>query len=167
MDRLWAPWRIQFIQDLRDQKGGCVFCEMVNQQNNDKENQILYRGKNIFVVMNKYPYNNGHLLVIPYSHKAKLVDLKPQERQEMLTAVSFCTEIIEKELNADGFNCGMNIGKAAGAGIEDHLHLHVVPRWVGDSNFLPVLSDTRSIPEYLQDTYSKLISSFDKLVVNR
>lgn len=162
MDRVWSPWRMQFIKELSEKKEGCIFCKMKSSAD-DRDSLILYRGKKVFIVMNRYPYTNGHLLVVPYKHAASLNGLDHDEYGEMLSLASASVDIMTKELFAEGFNCGFNLGKAAGAGIDDHIHLHVVPRWVGDINFLPVLSNTRSIPEYLHESYDKLIKGFKKL----
>ncbi|MFH1874949.1 MAG: HIT domain-containing protein [Pseudomonadota bacterium] len=159
MTRIWAPWRMEFIKALREKKGECVFC-VATQKQEDEQQFILFRGQNIFVMLNRYPYTNGHLLIMPYRHVAELKDLSAQEYQEMMSLTSQAVEIMKKELQADGFNCGFNLGRAAGAGIEDHIHMHVVPRWVGDTNFLPVLSKTRALPEYLSETYKRLVDKF-------
>jgi ATP adenylyltransferase len=164
MKTLFAPWRIHFIEDLRERTGGCVFCEVAAASPDlDEKNLVLYRGETAYVVMNKYPYISGHLLVIPCKHSGSLSDLSDEERSEIMKLSALSIDIISEALEADGFNCGFNLGRAAGAGIVDHVHLHVVPRWVGDNNFLPVLGDTRSIPEYLERTYQKLVGSFKKI----
>lgn len=163
METLWAPWRIKFIEDLRQKTKGCVFCELSSTHGDDSEKLILHRGKHCFILMNKYPYNNGHLLVLPYRHVAEVSDLNKDERAEMMDLTISSVECLKKVFSAEGFNCGMNLGKVAGAGIADHVHQHIVPRWMGDSNFLPVIGETRSIPEYLQDTYKKLVVEFKKI----
>lgn len=162
MQHLWAPWRMQFIEELRDKSRGCVFCEH-QKDGDDKERLILHRGKTSFVMMNRYPYNNGHLLIIPYRHVAKLSDLNPEEHLEMMGLCAGSADIMSKAIEAEGFNCGLNLGKIAGAGIADHVHMHIVPRWLGDTNFLPVLADTHSMPEYLGQTYDRLIEGFKAL----
>ena len=163
MNQLWAPWRMQFIEELRDKGSGCIFCELVQETDNDRERLILHRGKSCYVLMNRYPYNNGHLLIIPYQHTGTLSDLSVEENTEMMQLAATSVEIMEKHIEAEGFNCGFNLGKVAGAGIADHLHLHVVPRWCGDTNFLPILGETRSMPEYLANTYDRLIEGFRDL----
>ena len=162
METLWAPWRMQFIKDLRNDKGACVFCEL-KQKGDDRDKLILKRGKHCYTILNRYPYNSGHLMVIPYKHASSIVELSKDENSEIMTMCGNSVDILSRIVEAEGFNCGFNLGKAAGAGIADHIHMHVVPRWNGDTNFLPVLCKTRSIPEYLTDTYDRLIGEFQKL----
>lgn len=159
MKNLWAPWRIHFIEELRDKSSGCVFCEITCGKD-DRKNLILHRGKYCYVLMNKYPYNNGHLLIIPYKHTGNLKDLSSPECAEMMQLTAAAVSVIENVMQAEGFNIGINLGKVAGAGFDKHVHQHIVPRWNGDNNFMPVLADTRSIPEYLESTYDKLVDGF-------
>jgi ATP adenylyltransferase len=161
MQHLWAPWRMQFIKELRDSGGGCIFCEIAS-PGDDRERLVLHRGKSCYAVMNRYPYNNGHLMIVPFKHAGSLSDLAPEEHAEIMAVCSKSIEIMKKALSAEGFNCGFNIGAAGGAGIRDHIHMHVVPRWCGDANFLPIIGDTRSMPEYLHETYDRLIAGFQK-----
>lgn len=161
MERLWAPWRMQFIEELRE-KSGCVFCELAL-PGDDKKRLVLHRGKTCFVLMNRYPYNNGHLMIIPYKHTGKLNDLDTDEQREIMALSARAVEVMQSSLDAEGFNLGVNLGKVAGAGITDHFHMHVVPRWVGDANFLPVIGNTRSMPEYLEATYDRLIAGFGEV----
>ncbi len=162
MNNLWAPWRIQFIEDLREKSDGCIFCEM-REPGNDRERLILARFQHAYIVMNRYPYNSGHLLIVPSKHTGKPADLTHEEQAALMELSSQSVEILMDKLGADGANCGMNIGRSAGAGIVDHVHVHVVPRWNGDTNFMPIISDTRSMPEYLESTYGRLVESFKKL----
>lgn len=162
MGNLWAPWRMQFIEDLRDKDAGCIFCQLM-QAGDDRDRLVLHRRPGAYVVMNRYPYNCGHLLIVPDSHQGKLVDLTAEERDALMMLNAHAVEILTESLGAEGVNCGINIGRAAGAGITDHVHVHVVPRWNGDTNFLPIFSNTRSMPEYLMDTYDKLVKGFDAL----
>jgi ATP adenylyltransferase len=143
---------------MSDKKSqACVFCQKLAQgPEYDHENYVLYRGKHAFVVLNLYPYNNGHLMVLPYDHIASLEDLPPDVQAEMIHLVSHFIKLVRLALAPTGFNVGMNIGKAAGAGIDDHVHIHIVPRWHGDTNFMPIVAETRVIPEWLDDTYAKL-----------
>ena len=161
-ENLWAPWRMQFIEEAQ---GGNTLSPFVAiyQSKDDRKNLLLFRGTYCFVVMNRYPYSNGHLLILPIAQKSELTTLSKDEHAEMLQLTGECVRILRETLHADGANCGLNFGKAAGAGILDHLHMHVVPRWVGDSNFMPVLSGTRCMPEYLETTYDKLLPSFQKI----
>ncbi|MCS7202261.1 MAG: HIT domain-containing protein [Dictyoglomus sp.] len=153
MKRLCCPWRIKYITSPKTNK--CVFCENIK-ENTDEKNLILLRGKYCFIMLNLYPYNNGHLMIIPYAHKANLTQLSQEEYDEMMFLAQVSIEALQRVMNPHGFNLGMNIGNSAGAGIADHVHLHVVPRWEGDSNFMLVIGDTKVIPEDLPSTYKKL-----------
>ena len=143
---------------LSDKKSkACVFCQKLAQGPEcDRENYILFRGEYASVVLNIYPYNNGHVMVLPYEHAASLEELSPEAQAEMIHLVSRSIKLVRQAMNPTGFNVGMNIGNAAGAGIDDHVHIHVVPRWHGDTNFMPIIAETRVIPEWLDDTYAKL-----------
>lgn len=154
---LWAPWRMEYI--LGEKESGCIFCTRIN-QDNDQENLILLRGKNNFVIMNKYPYNNGHLMVVPNRHTSEFDSLSDPEKLEMMNLVSKSMNVLKKTVNPDGFNVGMNIGKIAGAGIDDHLHFHIVPRWAADTNFMPVVGQTKIISEDLGETWERLKEGF-------
>ncbi len=154
---LWAPWRMEYI--LGEKESGCIFCTRIN-QDSDKENLILLRGGNNFVIMNKYPYNNGHLMVVPNRHTSEFDSLSDPEKLEMMNLVSKSMNVLKKTVNPDGFNVGMNIGKIAGAGIDDHLHFHIVPRWAADTNFMPVVGQTKIISEDLGETWERLKEVF-------
>ena len=140
---------------------GCIFCDKVA-ENDDQANYILYRGKTCYVMLNLYPYNNGHLMVSPYRHVPSPEQLQEDELTEMMLLVNRSIRALRWAMHPDGFNIGVNIGKAAGAGIEEHVHIHIVPRWEGDTNFMPVLSQTRVIPELLDDTYRKLKAAWQE-----
>ncbi len=140
MHILWAPWRKIYIRGLKNQS--CVFCEMQNDKNPD-QNLIVFRGTYHFVVLNKYPYTTGHLMVVPYCHISSISELKTEALTEWLTLTDKAMQWLNKAFNPEGFNLGMNLGKIAGAGIEDHLHLHIVPRWTGDTNFMTTVNQTR------------------------
>jgi len=157
MKHLWAPWRIEYIRS--EKPAGCILCDKPK-ETNDPENYILYRGKLNFIMLNAYPYNPGHLLVAPYRHAAGLTALTEAERNEHYALVSRCIEVLQQALKPAGFNIGANLGKVAGAGIDDHFHSHIVPRWQGDTNFIPVLTDARVISQSLQDTYKDLAGKF-------
>ncbi len=157
MERIWAPWRIKYIEKSKPEK--CILCERPA-ENNDAQNYILHRGEKNFVILNSYPYTPGHLMVVPYRHTSSPEELNEEERSEHFELVSRCIGVLRQALNPGGFNVGMNIGKTAGAGIEDHIHTHVVPRWQGDTNFMPVLAGVRVIPEALAATYQKLKGIF-------
>ena len=153
MKRIWAPWRIEYL--TKEKEEGCIFCKKPK-ENRDRENLIVYRGETGFIIMNRYPYSNGHLMAVPYRHIRELGELSDLERSELMTLVVKCMEIL-KAFKPDGFNIGMNLGRVAGAGIDDHIHFHIVPRWSGDTNFMPVIGDIKIMPEYLDETYLKLI----------
>ncbi len=155
---IWAPWRIEYI--LGDKTGGCFLCNMFA-AGNDRENLLLRRGTTCAVVMNRYPYTSGHLMVAPYRHLEHLNDLSPEERIEMTDLSIETVEILKAELKPDGLNLGCNLGGAAGAGLKDHVHQHIVPRWIGDTNFMPVLSDTRVMPQALMEQYDVLFPLFN------
>lgn len=157
MRNLWAPWRIEYILGKREPY--CIFCPEGDGLS-DEERLILHRDRLVMVMMNKYPYNNGHLLVAPWRHLASLEELSEEEMKDLMKWVKICTTILQRVMRPQGFNVGLNLGAAAGAGVEDHLHFHVVPRWQGDTNFLTVFADVRSIPEHLQQTYEKLRPHF-------
>ena len=157
MEQIWAPWRIEYIQIEKPE--GCILCDKAG-QNNDALSYILYRGDKNFVIMNSYPYNPGHLMIAPYRHIASLEGMTDEELQEHFQIVSRSTDILRRVFNPGGFNIGMNIGKVAGAGIDGHIHTHIVPRWQGDTNFMPVITDTRVIPQALAETYEKLKGKF-------
>ncbi len=156
---LWAPWRMAYIGGTRSE--GCLFCEKSG-EGADQKNLILYRGPLTYVIMNLYPYANGHLMIVPYRHCAELGQLTPEESLEIMQSAQRCTQILRYALRAEGFNLGFNLGKVAGAGIAEHLHLHVVPRWMGDTNFMPVLADTKVMPEHLEVGYDTLYPFFQE-----
>jgi len=154
MERLWAPWRIGYI--LSDKKGkGCVFCNAFNAEN-DEEKLVLYRSKHAFIIMNLYPYNAGHIMVVPNRHLDNPLKLTEEEQLDMFKLVNKGIEAIQRVMKPDGFNLGMNLGRVAGAGIDDHIHIHIVPRWNGDTNFMSTVSDAKVISEALKETYFKL-----------
>jgi len=157
MERIWAPWRIEYIQ--MEKSTGCILCEKPKQKK-DALNYILYRGEKNFIILNSYPYNPGHLMIAPYRHVANLDELTEEERHEHFEIVSRSVRVLRQVFSPGGFNIGINLGKAAGAGIDDHVHTHVVPRWQGDTNFMPVLVDIRVLPEALAETYQKLLNKF-------
>ncbi len=154
MEKLWAPWRMKYVQNTDSCEGGCVFC--LEEGCDDIKCRILQRGKHAFVIMNIYPYNNGHLLIAPYRHTADLAGLTPEEKLEIMELLGLWTKILKKAMSCHGFNVGANLGRIAGAGIADHLHFHIVPRWNGDTNFMPVIGNTKVLPESLEDCYCQL-----------
>ncbi len=159
MKTLWAPWRMEYI--LSEKPKECIFCTKPL-ENHDRTNLILFRGSLCFVIMNKYPYNNGHLMVVPYMHTPSMTDLSKEQLHALIETTDFALDCIKEAFHPEGFNIGINIGVAAGAGIEEHLHLHIVPRWGGDSNFMAAIGEVRVIPEHIMDTYDKLYGVFNK-----
>ena len=160
MDYLWAPWRIEYIKIAKEEaKQGCILCSKPEAED-DRKNLILHRGQHSFIIMNAYPYNAGHLMVVPNRHVANLEDLNDTERNELFGLVSRSIAVMKQVFNAEGFNVGMNLGRIAGAGIDSHIHIHVVPRWVGDTNFMPVTGDIRVVSEAILETYDKLAGRF-------
>lgn len=157
MKRVWAPWRNTYIKNHLI-PGECFFCDMIQSQE-DEQNLILYRGTNVFIVLNKYPYTNGHLMVVPYQHVSALSQLTKEVRGELMDEATNAVGFLKKAINPAGFNIGINLGKVAGAGLEDHLHLHIVPRWNGDSNFMTAIGETRVISVSLAESYQILKES--------
>lgn len=155
---LWAPWRIDYI--LGEKEKTCLFCRVLK-ESNDRENLVLYRGTHAFVIMNLYPYNPGHLMVAPNRHISELELLEPDESCELMTLTQKCVQILKQKMNPDALNAGINLGEIAGSSIKEHLHMHAVPRWQGDNNFMPVISDTRIVPQTLVDTYDFLFREFN------
>src|SRR5215204_7364155 len=163
MQQLWAPWRMAYIDDGAKEPG-CIFCTKY-QQSDLKAGLVLTHSRHTVVMMNKYPYNNGHLLVAPKHHESSLANLTPEEYADLSEVLRRAVEIIKEVYNPGGVNVGMNLGKCAGAGIDDHLHWHIVPRWDGDTNFMPVVSETRVMPQHLAANYDRLAGHFQKLIV--
>lgn len=155
--QLWAPWRMEYI--LRPGRGGCFFCQKVKEKK-DAKNFILFRNSESFVILNIYPYAYGHLMVAPFRHVRQFSNLTDKELLHFMKAVQAAERALEKAIKAQGFNLGLNIGKVAGAGIKNHIHLHVVPRWEGDTNFMPLFSEVRVLPERLEVTYKALKKYF-------
>lgn len=166
MERLWAPWRLTYIQSTVKQPADdvCVFCQMLSEQN-DEKNLIIHRGSLAFVVMNLYPYNNGHLMVVPYRHSGEFESLSAAEHAELAILLSQTKRTLQDCYSPHGYNIGMNLGRAAGAGITDHLHYHILPRWNGDANFMSSIAETKVMSESLLEGWKRIKSSFDKLSI--
>ena len=160
MKNLWAPWRMEYI--VKDKSGECIFCALP-QAEQDKKDKILFRGTECFVIMNIFPYNNGHIMISPFRHLSCVTMLNDKELIEMSRLTQKSLESLREVYKPDGFNVGFNIGKAAGAGYDEHLHNHIVPRWAGDTNFMPMLADTKVHPEHLEATYGRLYPIFQKI----
>lgn len=157
-ERLWAPWRLTYIERASGSGDheGCIFVDLPA-QGDDRKNLILYRGERAFVMLNAFPYTNGHLMVAPYRHTADIAELDDQELLEINRLVANCTVWIRKAYRPDGFNIGVNVGRAAGAGIPTHIHWHIVPRWDGDTNFMTVVGEVRVLPQSLEESYDRLL----------
>ena len=160
MDRLWAPWRVEYV--TREQPKGCIFCSKAQEQQ-DEKNHLLWRGERVFILLNAFPYNAGHLLVAPFRHIGDALELTAEEGAELLRAVGVSLRALRASFRPQGFNIGVNLGEVAGAGVADHVHVHVVPRWSGDTNFMPVLDNTRVVPEALEATYRRLKEAIGRL----
>lgn len=161
MDALWAPWRMTYILD-QDKPEGCIFC--LAKDGVGADGLVVGVREHTLAIMNKYPYNNGHMLVAPKRHLAALDQLDTEELMELMDSVKLAIAVLKAEMNPDGFNVGLNLGRVAGAGIEEHLHFHIVPRWNGDTNFMTVLGDVRVIPEHIMATKDKLKKRFEQLI---
>jgi ATP adenylyltransferase len=165
VEKMWSPWRSSYIDSFKDanEKVGCVFCNAQNEDINNDASLILHKGKYNFIMMNLYPYNNGHLMFIPYRHISDYNDLNSEELNEITTLNGLAIKTLNNIMSPQGFNFGANIGKAAGAGIHTHLHFHLVPRWTGDTNFMPVLGEVKIISQDLLITKKKIIAEFKKI----
>ncbi len=162
MKTLWAPWRMSYILGKEEQKKGCFF-DFADEVQFDKKGLLLCRDQHAEVLLNRYPYANGHLLIAPARHLAELTELNEQEHAALMLLLTRSTSILKKHLNPDGFNIGLNLGTTAGAGLADHLHFHVVPRWDGDHNFMTVTSEIRSIPQHIDTTFDLLLPDFQNI----
>lgn len=160
MKQLWAPWRMTFLDEKRPD--GCIFCGLVK-ENDDEKNLIVHRAERVFVILNKYPYNNGHVMVIPFQHTNQVDDLSIETMTDLMVWGRQCQKALQEAYGPQGFNWGMNLGAAAGAGVKEHLHLHVVPRWNGDTNFMPVLADTKSMPQHLSESYKQIRTALGRM----
>lgn len=162
-DRMWAPWRMEYVEhhppDTSEGKKGCIFCDFPD-ENDDAKRLICHRGELAYVILNGFPYNNGHVMVVPFEHQSKLHELPEATQQEIMSLTSLSLKVLEGLYGPGGFNVGINQGDAAGAGIGAHLHQHIVPRWVGDTNFMPVVADVRVLPEALSRSYEKIRDGF-------
>lgn len=158
MEIIWTPWRYEYVSHV-DERKGCIFCDAVSAEK-DRENLILYKGVTCFSMLNLYPYTTGHLMIAPYKHTGTIEDLEPETLMELMILAQKSMKAIREAFSPDGFNIGVNISRSAGAGIVDHVHLHVVPRWAGDANFMTITSQTRVLPKTLDQVYEILIQKF-------
>ncbi len=166
MERMWSPWRSQYIDAFKEKKDdGCVFCSATKRNMEDNTSLVIHKGENVFTIMNLYPYNNGHLMVVPNRHISKIEQITVEEFAEITKQISFATEALTKLYLPQGFNIGANIGKAAGAGIDTHIHFHIIPRWNGDTNFMPIVGEVKIISHELfstRDNLRKIYKEFEK-----
>jgi ATP adenylyltransferase len=159
-ERIWAPWRLPYVKDAaKDSEEECIFCAKPREED-DEANLIVHRGESCFVILNKFPYTNGHLMVAPYEHLATLPEVPAETTAELMALTQRGISALERAYSPHGFNVGCNQGRVAGAGFEHHIHMHVVPRWGGDTNFMPVLADTRVLPQSLEQSYQAVRESF-------
>jgi ATP adenylyltransferase len=159
-DRIWAPWRLEYIKG--DKANQCILCALPA-EGDDRASLIVHRGERCFVILNAYPYTNGHVMVAPFEHTARLDELDSAAAAEMMHLAQQSLRALERAYGPEGYNVGANLGAVAGAGVEDHVHLHVVPRWKGDTNFMPVLGDVRVLPQSLEDSWKELRAAFEAL----
>ena len=159
MNYLWSPWRMKYIQSHGEEESSCTFCYLLSQKDGPK-NLILTRNKHVFVILNRFPYTSGHLMVVPFEHKSTFEDLNAETLAELMVTTTDCMRVLRKLYDPQAFNLGANIGAAAGAGITEHVHMHIVPRWTGDTNFMSTLGQTRVLPEELENTYQRIRAEY-------
>ncbi len=162
MDYLWSPWRYRYLTEARPEQG-CIFCNMAERRGGDRDDRqdlIVHRGLFNFVVLNRYPYTSGHLMVVPYAHTDRLTGITDEAAAELMQLVREAERHLQQTYKPNGLNIGMNMGESAGAGIAGHVHMHVLPRWVGDSNFMTTIGETRVLPEELDETWQRLSTAF-------
>jgi ATP adenylyltransferase len=162
VNHLWAPWRMKYVSNAEAQDG-CVFCACTEREADDATGVLAHASHN-FVILNAFPYNSGHLMVVPYEHQSDFTALPAETLHEMMALAQVAVAVLQQEFRCEGANVGLNIGKAAGAGIKDHLHLHIVPRWGGDTNFMTTLDDTRVVPQSLEDTWARLAPCLQRAI---
>ncbi len=165
MEKLWSPWRSKYIESFKsdEDKSKCIFCQLISLDPLSDDNLLIDTDKNTFTVLNLYPYNNGHLMVVPKKHTNDFANLNQEELAESFSKLQLAEKALRKVLNPHGFNIGANIGRVAGAGIEEHIHFHIVPRWNGDSNFMPVIGEIKIISQDLSETKNKLLIAYKEL----
>ena len=166
MKNLWSPWRSKYIESFKDEqsKGKCIFCDAVDKDISDMNNLVVHKSKNTFVIMNLYPYNNGHLMIVPKRHLPSIDKLTVEESHELMDEIVIAEKVLQKVYSPQGLNIGANLGRAGGAGIEDHIHFHVVPRWNGDTNFMPAIGEVKVISQDLAETKKKLLTHYSELI---
>lgn len=161
MEYLWSPWRMKYIQNGENPGDECIFCKFIK-ETTDRENFIIHRGEYVFVILNRFPYTSGHLMVVPNDHQSSFEGLSVPVLTEILTTANKCFQVLRSIYHPQAFNMGANIGLEAGAGIADHVHMHIVPRWTGDTNFMSVVNQTRVLPEELEETYRRISSKWNE-----
>ncbi len=154
MEHIWAPWRLDYV--VAEKSDNCILCQKRDAPDDDIANPVLYRGKHNYVLLNTFPYNSGHVMVVPYRHVDDLTSLEVEEAGELMLIAQWCVQALQETLGTGGINLGMNIGQPAGAGIDDHIHLHIVPRWSGDTNYMTTVANTRIVPQSLEDSARQL-----------
>ena len=163
MDIIWAPWRLSYVKKaVKRDKDYCFICKALS-ETSDRENLLLYRGNRACVMLNRFPYNTGHLLVCPIRHTGDFTSLLPEELSEIDELIKRCIKVVKRAYNPDGFNVGLNLGKVSGGSVETHIHYHIVPRWLGDTNFMSVVSNVKVIPQSLSETYDVLKEHWDRI----
>ena len=160
MDRIWTPWRMKYIQENQPEDE-CIFC-LAAESNEDEKNLVFHRGEHVYMILNRYPYTSGHVMSVSYAHEARLHNLTEAARGEMIELVSLSVQVLQSVYAPDGFNVGLNLGEMAGAGVADHLHMHIVPRWGGDTNFMTSVGRTRVLPETLSETYRRVKEAWER-----
>ncbi len=165
MEKLWSPWRSEYIDSFKNEsnKNNCVFCEMMEFKTEDLSNLIVDKGPLTFTVLNLYPYNNGHLMVVPYRHTSDFISLTDKENEEIMNKMRNAYKVLKEMLHPEGFNMGLNLGRVAGAGIHEHIHFHIVPRWNGDTNFMPVLGEVKVISQDLIETKKNMLAAYSRI----
>ncbi|MCR4338199.1 MAG: HIT domain-containing protein [Candidatus Omnitrophica bacterium] len=163
MDRLWAPWRVKYLTEVIDKTKGCVFCDIAKSKE-DQKNFVFVRRTHCYAVLNLYPYNNGHSMVLPYRHVNDLSKLTSEESQELFELLTYVKELLDETLSPNGYNIGINLGRVAGAGFPGHIHVHIVPRWKGDANFMPVVAGVKVISQSMKMLYGKLVKAHQKRI---
>jgi ATP adenylyltransferase len=165
MEKLWSPWRTEYIDSFKNsnKKEGCIFCELEKEKVDDQKSLLIDKGALTFTVLNLYPYNNGHLMIVPYRHTSEFTSLNNEESIECMEKLQLALKALKSAFKPDGFNVGLNLGKVSGAGIHEHIHFHIVPRWNGDTNFMPVLGKAKVISQDLLITKKKILASYGKL----
>lgn len=162
MDKLWAPWRSKYVTSLVGKQTGCVFCHIAKEKRRDRSHFVIFRREFCYAVLNIYPYNNGHLMIVPYRHVNDTAKMRPAERADFFEAMEIAKVLLKEAVSAQGLNVGINLGKEAGAGFPGHVHMHIVPRWKGDVNFMPVTADTKVISQSLKEVHTRLVDAYKR-----